>query len=307
VYESAIANDRGAGAKERVRATHLFSYRTICPPIPIFRYRGFFDQAEASLMSRNRTIGLLETLTRKAQTLSSIAHSKVLVRQDGNDSWRMAHVDRLRYLQLQPALRWKKGLVVYDIGANEGEFAGFIANFDSVSTVYCFEPLPHVFSKLIEETRPLKKISCFQVAIGDTTGIKSMYINEFSPSSSILPIAALHAEEFPFTDCVHPIDVQVQTLQDVVDANSLLPPDFIKIDVQGFEDRVIRGGTNIVGQARFCMLELSLVSLYKDSLLISDMNAIMRDLGFGLVKFLKPVVGRSGEILQIDGLFKKIE
>ena len=94
------------------------------------------------------------------------------------------------------------------------------------------------------------------------------------------------------------------TMSEAVKQHGLAPPDFIKIDVQGFEDRVIRGGRDLVKKAKFCMLELSLVDLYEDSLLITEMNALMRSLGFRMVSIVHSIVGTSGEIVQIDGLYK---
>jgi hypothetical protein len=94
------------------------------------------------------------------------------------------------------------------------------------------------------------------------------------------------------------------TLEKAVKQFNLPPPDFIKIDAQGFEDRVIYGGKEIIKKARFCMLELSLVSLYENSILISDINSLMRSLGFRLVDIVGKITGRSGEILQLDGLYE---
>jgi hypothetical protein len=131
-----------------------------------------------------------------------------------------------------------------------------------------------------------------------------MYANDFSPSSSMLPMGSAHVEEFPHTKGSHEIEVRMMTLDEAVRKFMLLPPDFIKIDVQGFEDRVINGGKEIIKIARFCMLELSLVSLYEKSILITDINSLMRSLGFGLISIVGRIKGQSEEILQLDGLYR---
>ena len=246
----------------------------------------------------------LETLTRKARTLFSLAHSAVLVLQDGISPSSMEHSERLRYLELQEALHWKKGLVVYDIGANIGDFALFTAKLPSVSDIYCFEPIPDVFADLKKRTETLAKIRCFQVGLADRNGTVLMNSNDFSPSSSMLPLGAIHADEFPLARNTRTIEVQTMTMSEVVDRYGLAPPDFIKADVQGFEDRVIRGGLEVVKKAKYCMLELSLISLYQESVLITDMNALMRGLGFRLVSIVHTIIGTSGEIVQIDGVYR---
>jgi FkbM family methyltransferase len=253
---------------------------------------------------KHNQLPLIESFTRKGRTLFSMLHSGVLLWEDNVNPRSMDHYERLRYLEFQPFLNFKKSLVVYDIGANIGELARFFARFPSVSTVYCFEPVKKVFFELVEKSKSYEKISCFQVGLGDGNGVQKMNISEFSPSSSILQMNTIHTEEFPSSTYGAKAEIEMRTLEKVVKEHNLLPPDFIKIDVQGFEDRVIRGGADIVRKARFCMLELSLVRLYKDSSLISDINSQMRSLGFRLINIVGKVVGISGEILQLDGVYE---
>lgn len=252
----------------------------------------------------NKALGLIETLTRKGRTLFSILHSGVLLREDGINPRFMNHDERLRYLQFRPFVNFKESVVVYDVGANIGEMARFFAKFPSVSTIYCFEPVKDVFTELVKRSRSYETITCFQVALGQENEIQRININEFSPSSSILPMNTIHVDEFPSSKNAYEAEVDMRTLDEIVRERNLLLPDFIKIDVQGFEDRVIRGGAHIIKEARFCMLELSLVSLYEDSLLVSDINSLMRGLGFRLVNIVGKVTGKSGEILQLDGVYE---
>lgn len=254
--------------------------------------------------NRNGLVGLLRPFTRKACTLFSIAQSAVKVWQDGIDPRQMSHDERLQYLDLQPALHYKRGVIVYDIGAHNGEFASFLAKIRNVSMIYCFEPVPEIFSDLVKKTRKFGNIECFQVALGNQASKCRMYVNDFTPSSSMLKMGPIHVEEKPFTKNTHEEEVQMVTLEEAVQMYKLPYPDFIKIDVQGFEDRVIRGGENIVSRAKFCMLELSLVKLYEEGVLITEMNSMMRRLGFRLIKIVGKIVGRSGEILQVDGIFR---
>ncbi len=253
---------------------------------------------------KGRALQLLVLLTRKAQTLFSLAHSAALVWQDGLDWRSLDHDERLHYLELRSALNYKPGIVVYDIGANFGEFASFLAKLGSVSAIYCFEPVEHVFRELLKRTRDYKKISCFPVALGDQSGRQRMYVHDFHASSSLLLMEPLHYEELPHTQKAHEAEVSVLTLEEAVEHYHLPAPDFIKFDVQGFEDRVIRGGMEVVKKARFCMIELSLACLYQDSLLLTEINSLMRSLGFHLVRILGKIVGQSGEILQFDGLYR---
>jgi FkbM family methyltransferase len=233
-----------------------------------------------------------------------MAHSAVLVSKDGINPRVICHQDRLRYLELQRALNFKRNLMVYDIGANIGEVASFLAKLPLVDQIYCFEPAPHVYTQLIRNTRDKKKIHCFPVALGEQNAMTKMHISEFSACSSLLPMDSLHEEEFPFSKNTSEGQVRIMTLVEAVKTYHLPAPDFIKIDVQGFEDRVIHGGEEIIKEAGFCLLELSLVHMYQGDSLITEMNRLMRDLGFRLTNIIGTIRGESSEILQIDGLYK---
>lgn len=233
-------------------------------------------------------------------------HSAAVLWQDGVTACRMTPAERCQYLRLRPALNWKPALVVYDIGANEGQFASFVAKLPSVAAIYSFEPVRQAYAQLARQHGAGGKVRCFPVALADRCGRQQIHVNRFSPSSSLLPIGYIHVEEFPYTAETHEEEVRVTTLRAIVQEHALSPPDFVKIDVQGYEDRVILGGEEILQRARFCMLELSLVPLYEGNALITDVNALMRRLGFRLMGIVGEVVGQSGEIVQIDGLFKNI-
>jgi len=252
----------------------------------------------------NKILRLIETISRKGKNFCSMVYTSTLIKHDGLD-WRdWEYHERLHYLEFRSVLNFKPGIVVYDIGANTGELASFFAKFPCVSKIYCFEPVPQVFSQLVQNTQNVGKIRCLPIALGMQSGLQKMHTFDFSPYSSLLPMGSIHKEEFLFADHSWELEVQTDTLEGAVQKYELSPPDFIKIDVQGFEDRVVRGGENILKKAAFCLIELSLIRLYRESALITDINPLMRNLGFRLVDIMGKIKGKSGEILQIDGLYR---
>jgi FkbM family methyltransferase len=246
-----------------------------------------------------------ELIARKINTLSSMWISFLGMMRDGQDPRVFDHTERLAYLELRNVFNWKKNIVVYDIGANTGRFADSVARLRTVSKVYCFEPASEVFEKLVQNSGRTRKIECLQIALGDRMENRSFHINEFNPSSSLLPMQSIALDEFPHAAKTRVTELQIMTLSGIVEQNRLLDPDFIKLDVQGFEDRVIRGGADVFRKARFCMLEMSLTSLYEGSTLAVEMNDLMRGLSFRMVGILDhKVIGKSGEIMQFDAVYE---
>jgi FkbM family methyltransferase len=82
-------------------------------------------------------------------------------------------------------------------------------------------------------------------------------------------------------------DVTLTTLDQLDD----VPPiDLLKIDVQGAEVDIFRGGTRKLSQAVAVIPEVRYYRLYEDEPLLGDMDVELRKQGFVLHKFLKPKI-----------------
>jgi len=79
----------------------------------------------------------------------------------------------------------------------------------------------------------------------------------------------------------------------------------VKIDVQGFEDRVIRGGTEAIRHAQWLLLELSVVPLYDHAPSFDELYRLVSSVGFSFAGFTDQLEGRTGEPLQVDAIFRK--
>ena len=78
----------------------------------------------------------------------------------------------------------------------------------------------------------------------------------------------------------------------------------MKIDTQGYEDRVLKGATELLNRTTGVQLELSLIPLYKGQLLYDEIIKKLEAIGFELWSinpvFTEPVTGR---LLQVDATF----
>mmetsp|Transcript_37218 Transcript_37218/g.69921 ORF Transcript_37218/g.69921 Transcript_37218/m.69921 type:complete len:212 (+) Transcript_37218:997-1632(+) len=102
-----------------------------------------------------------------------------------------------------------------------------------------------------------------------------------------------HLEEVMRVDSI--TEVSTTRLDDLV--GEIGPIDFVKLDVQGGELDVIRGGTNALQQACVLQTEVEFVPLYKDQPLFADVDTALRALGFVFHRFagmagrtMKPLV-----------------
>jgi FkbM family methyltransferase len=210
--------------------------------------------------------------------------------------------ERNFYLAMRSALVGNN-LVVYDIGAANGTTAKCFAKLKQISSIHAFEPIPASYQELAAVSRQFVKIECYQVAMGNITGEKTLYLNNFVNASSLLSPSNLLQKEVIGVNITDKIQIQVVRLDEYVREKSLPIPHLIKIDVQGYEKEVIAGGIDTISKAKYCFMEMSFQSLYDGSPLFGDVYPIMVDLGFRLVGVSSPMIGKSGTPLQIDGLF----
>jgi FkbM family methyltransferase len=204
---------------------------------------------------------------------------------------------------------WLKNLnigTIFDIGSNEGQFAGKVASICVNADIHCFEPLNEPFQKIKNDFKNKKNFNFYQFALGNENGKKEIFRNEFSPSSSLLPMKNIHSQAFKFTKNVFEEEIEIKKLDDIAKDIKIKSPFFVKIDVQGYEMEVINGGIETINKADIVMLETSFVRLYEKAPLFDDIYSLLRKMDFEYIgSFEQLMRPQDGLILQQDSLFIK--
>jgi FkbM family methyltransferase len=207
---------------------------------------------------------------------------------------------------LQQVLRHCNPALVIDVGANTGQFLREVTSALPFVKIVCFEPNPEAFWLLSENSKQYQGVLLYNVAVGSAVGKTPLHVSAFSPSSSVLPMAARHLSEFPFTVTKGTIDVPVTTLDQVFASESITEDTLCKLDVQGFELEVLRGASHTLTRVRYIIIETSFVELYEGSPLFEHIYEYLSERGFRLQDVLQ--VSRSpanGVALYADLLFAR--
>ncbi|MEO5650330.1 MAG: FkbM family methyltransferase [Ginsengibacter sp.] len=195
---------------------------------------------------------------------------------------------------------------ILDIGANEGQFADKMHTLFPETIIHSFEPIAETFALLQKNFENIKQLKAINLALGDFTGEVSFNKNEYSPSSSLLTMSQKHVQNFDYAVKTNPITVKMDRLDNVLDPGKLDLPLLIKIDVQGFEDKVIKGGMEVIKKADLILCEVSFTELYKGQSLFADIYEMFKNLGYTYAGSVEQL--RSPEtnlILQADAVFIK--
>jgi FkbM family methyltransferase len=217
---------------------------------------------------------------------------------------RLSYAERSIFRELHTLLTGENSVIV-DVGASEGTYSAVFAKTSSVSAVYAFEPLPGPFAKLVAAVRDYQFVQCFNFALGDTNGEEMMHEYSYSDVSSLLKMEENQERLLPPRTVSSERTVRVRRLDELVMAGDVAQPDLIKIDVQGYEGRVLRGAERTLQHTRYCLIEMSFVPMYEGAWLFGDMYEFMKRRGFRLVAVAGPIAGPLGAAPQVDGVFRR--
>ncbi|MFC1850234.1 FkbM family methyltransferase [candidate division CSSED10-310 bacterium] len=211
------------------------------------------------------------------------------------------------YLQLNRPFITEAGIkTVIDIGAHRGKWSKTIHYLLPQAMIYCFEPIPSCFKLINEKMKNIRMCKTFNIALGEKSEIVDFYRHDFTAASSFLNLSPKLARAFPYTEKRDLITVKVERLDDILSDDTLSEEIFVKIDVQGFEDKAISGGKNTLSRAKFVLIELSYDQLYEGQPLFADVYNQLTKLGFSysgnLSQLTHPV---NDHVLQADALFLK--
>lgn len=172
------------------------------------------------------------------------------------------------------------GSTVLDIGANKGDHS-YQFYLHGARYLHSFEPDPAICTLLGARMRKYAKIDVFSpwvhnYGIGDQAGELTFYRTQDSINSSFIkPDAWVKptGEE---------LKIEVTTLDNVVKHYDIKHIDFLKVDTQGYDLNVIKGGLHALTMTRFVCFEMVLVHMYEEARYIAEFEAYLKPLGFRL-------------------------
>jgi FkbM family methyltransferase len=196
--------------------------------------------------------------------------------------------------------------LVFDVGANTGQFVGKLREAGFSGRIVSFEPSTVAHSALIKHAQGDSNwIIAPRMALGDQEGSIPLNLAGNSVSSSILAMLPSHGSAAPESRYIGSETADLRKLDSIsTQFATRAERIFLKLDVQGFEYKVLQGAEQFLRQVCGIQIELSLVPLYDGEHLFHPMLCELEDRGFDLwcviPSFVEPSTGR---FLQVDAIF----
>lgn len=207
-------------------------------------------------------------------------------------------ISRMKRVGVQPK-------TVIDVGANAGQFAVASCRLFEGAMIYPLEPDPHVAMQLRKNVGLSVAHNVHVTAVGDNVGTAIFHVNHDPQVSSLLALGVDRIESFPDSRVIKQMKVPVTTLDALFGEAALPEPILLKIDVQGFEDRVIAGAAKFLERVQWVLMEVSFSTLYEGERDFETLVEIMKAHNF---RFVRPmnfhISPKTGDIIEMDALFE---
>jgi FkbM family methyltransferase len=186
--------------------------------------------------------------------------------------------------------------VIHDVGAAGGNWARLARRIWPDAIIHGFEPNQREHALLARVADEIGLYTLHQCFLGNREGSVEYFDND--RQTSLLDDTKAGSRR---TSPIHRLD-------DLVSSGTVPPPDFIKLDVQGFELEVLAGGERAMRHARALLLEVSFVAFHPGMPTIDAVLEFMKPRGFVWHDALG-ILRRPGDdcLWQMDALFLKAD
>lgn len=189
---------------------------------------------------------------------------------------------------------------IWDIGANQGQFAFMAHSVWSELPIYSFEPDPDSFEHLQQNfAKYAIPGQPHNVALGAEQASLELrrYANPVNNSF-------LTRTEHNATESYTKVIVDCTTLDTFSTTLPRTKAALLKLDVQGFELAVIKGSTDFFRHCRYVLAEVSFSSSYTNGAHADEVMLALREHGFECIQLLDLLRDKqTGHILEADMLF----
>jgi FkbM family methyltransferase len=147
-------------------------------------------------------------------------------------------------------------LTFLDVGANSGKYTLMLKKTFPESTIYAFEPHPVSYSKLMKNCAGIEGVTPLNLALGEDVEEKKLYDIDVNGSEH----ASFFQNSLPDGD-IKNIDsfetkVMVGTLDEITQNYNIDCIDFLKIDTEGAELDILKGGIKLLNEKKIKIIQL---------------------------------------------------
>jgi len=210
------------------------------------------------------------------------------------------HIDRVVELAKSFGKTDKK--IIIDAGAANGVISKMFSDQFPGQQVYAFEPIKRTYLELEGNVAGYLNIKLFNMALGSKPGNSVIHVLDRITSSSILEVSDKIDDPF-FAESLKERETESITITTLdievpLDKNVSI----LKMDVQGFELEILKGGINTLNRTDLVVLEMQNHQYYKNAPMYYDLDKFMREHNF-ICWDLIPSIRKNNKLMEWDAIY----
>jgi FkbM family methyltransferase len=149
--------------------------------------------------------------------------------------------------------------VVFDVGANVGDWTELVTGLNGQAKVYSFEPVKATYDTLCTKKFG-SNVVCENLGLGDAVGEVDFFVY---PEDSTLN--TLHQRQLASSSQAVVQKIQISTVDIFCEANNISSIDLLKIDTEGHEFSVLKGAKYMLQSGAIKAIQFEYGGAYIDS------------------------------------------
>lgn len=148
------------------------------------------------------------------------------------------------------------GGVVLDVGANSGSYAAEVRRLAPQARILAFEPHPATFARLRQRLEGAA-VETHQLALGEEAG--RMELHDFADADGSTQASLSQASVGLYSSDIVSHPVTVTTLDAVLAEHRIDRVALLKVDTEGFDAKVLRGGRQAILERRIALIQFEFI------------------------------------------------
>jgi len=137
-------------------------------------------------------------------------------------------------------------IIIFDVGANIGDYSLSLKKIFPLSTIYAFEPNPVSFKKLTEVKEIIAEFHPFCLGLGSGKSQTKIFTYKNHPQSEHATIIKDVMVQLHKSEEVEEYAVDIVSLDSFCEEMNIDRIHFIKIDTEGYELEVLKGAVKLI-------------------------------------------------------------
>jgi FkbM family methyltransferase len=199
--------------------------------------------------------------------------------------------------------------VIFDVGAHTGGTVAAYRTAFPTATIHAFEPDPELAGQLAAKVADDPGVILNQQAVGAAPGRQRFNICRAGANDAIGSFLDLNPDNEVVRNLsaerTQSLEVEVTSIDAYCRENGIDRIDFVKLDVQGYEDQCLLGAAGMLERHAIGLLQVELLlgDMYAKTLSFYDIEKVLVPAGYRLyaIDDIHPRVG--AELFQFDAFY----